>query len=113
MEISHKAEIVPGSEPSAEGFSSSKRGGFRSRGGPMRGGPPRGRGGPGGFPTRGGPPMRGPIIGRGGLPGRGTLRLVSPSGFMMCGRGGPPGRGNPIRGEGRGGMFRGIIVIKI
>lgn len=111
MEIPHKPDIIPGPEPPLEVFGLSKRGGFRGRGGPMRGGPPRGRGGPGGYPGRGGPPIRGPMVGRGGPPGRGALRLVAPGGFMPCGRGGPPGRGRgeigPMRGDGRGGIFRG------
>lgn len=94
---------VPGPQ---DGFPG-KRGGFRDRGGQMRG-PPRGRG----FMGRGGPPMRGGPMGvHGGMPGRGTLRLVGPGNFIPHGRGGPPGRGRgefgPIRGDGRGGMFRG------
>lgn len=113
MEVSHKPEIIPGPEPGPplDGFPPNKRGGFRGRGGLMRGGPLRGRGGPGGFP-RGGLPMRGPMVGRGGPPGRGALRLVAPGGFMPI-RGGIPGRGRgdmgPLRGDGRGGMYRGEI----
>lgn len=110
MEIPHKPDIIPGPEPPLDGFPVNKRGGFRGRGG-MRGGPPRGRGGPGGYIGRGGPPMRGPMVGRGGPPSRGTLRLVAPGGFMPLGRGGPPGRirgeMGMMRGDGRGGIFRG------